>query len=39
MSLRDILVDELEEHLERLGVEYVFPKPGPSHVINEPSKT
>lgn len=25
MSLRDILVAELEEHLETLGVEYVFP--------------
>jgi hypothetical protein len=25
MSLRDILVAELEEHLERFGVEYVFP--------------
>ena len=25
MSLRDILVAELEEHLEKLGVEYVFP--------------
>jgi hypothetical protein len=28
MSLRDILVAELEEHLERLGVEYVFPEAG-----------
>ncbi len=26
MSLRDILVAELEEHLEKLGVEYVFPE-------------
>ena len=26
MSLRDILVAELEEHLEKLGVDYVFPK-------------
>ena len=25
MSLRDILVAELEEHLEKIGVEYVFP--------------
>lgn len=25
MSLRDILVAELEEHLDKLGVEYVFP--------------
>lgn len=25
MSLRDIIVAELEEHLEKLGVEYVFP--------------
>lgn len=33
MSLRDILVAELEEHLEKLGVEYVFPEAGtiPSH--------
>lgn len=28
MSLRDILVAELEEHLEKLGVEYVFPAAG-----------
>ncbi|TVR57519.1 MAG: ATP-binding protein, partial [Candidatus Competibacteraceae bacterium] len=28
MSLRDILVSELEEHLEQLGVEYVFPEAG-----------
>ena len=28
MSLRDILVAELEEHLENLGVEYVFPEAG-----------
>jgi hypothetical protein len=28
MSLRDILVAELEEHLEKLGVEYVFPEAG-----------
>ncbi len=28
MSLRDILVAELEEHLEKLGVEYVFPDAG-----------
>ncbi|MDR5897681.1 DUF6079 family protein [Halomonas vilamensis] len=28
MSLRDILVGELEEHLENIGVEYVFPKAG-----------
>ncbi len=28
MSLRDILVAELEENLEKLGVEYVFPKAG-----------
>ena len=26
MSLRDIMVAELEEHLEKLGVEYVFPE-------------
>ena len=26
MSLRDILVAELEEHLEKLGVEYIFPE-------------
>ncbi|MES9933568.1 MAG: DUF6079 family protein [Candidatus Sedimenticola sp. PURPLELP] len=26
MSLRDILVAELEEHLEKMGVEYVFPE-------------
>ena len=26
MSLRDIVVAELEEHLEKLGVEYVFPE-------------
>lgn len=26
MSLRDILVAELEEHLEKLGVEFVFPE-------------
>ncbi|MDD2366103.1 MAG: DUF6079 family protein [Desulfuromonadaceae bacterium] len=25
MSLRDILISELEEHLERMGVDYVFP--------------
>lgn len=25
MSLRDILVAELEEHLDKLGVEYIFP--------------
>lgn len=25
MSLRDIIISELEEHLERMGVEYVFP--------------
>ena len=28
MSLRDILVAELEEHLEKLGVEYMFPETG-----------
>jgi len=28
MSLRDILVAELEEHLEKLGAEYVFPEAG-----------
>mgnify|MGYP000506668589 CR=1 FL=1 len=28
MSLRDILVAELEEHLEKLGVAYVFPEAG-----------
>jgi hypothetical protein len=28
MSLRDILVAEMEEHLEKLGVEYVFPEVG-----------
>ncbi|MBK5940615.1 DUF6079 family protein, partial [Halochromatium roseum] len=28
MSLRDILVAELEEHLETLGVDYVFPEAG-----------
>lgn len=28
MSLRDILVAELEEHLEKIGVEYVFPEAG-----------
>ncbi|WMW66936.1 DUF6079 family protein [Nitratidesulfovibrio liaohensis] len=28
MSLRDILVAELEEHLEKLDVEYVFPDAG-----------
>ena len=28
MSLRDILVSELEEYLEKLGVEYVFPGSG-----------
>lgn len=28
MSLRDILVSELEEHLEKLGVDYVFPEAG-----------
>lgn len=28
MSLRDILVAELEEHLEKLGVDYVFPESG-----------
>ncbi len=28
MSLRDILVAEMEEHLEKLGVEYVFPEAG-----------
>jgi len=28
MSLRDILVAELEEHLEKLGVGYVFPESG-----------
>jgi hypothetical protein len=28
MSLRDIMVAELEEHLEKLGVEYVFPETG-----------
>lgn len=28
MSLRDILVAELEEHLETLGVDYVFPAAG-----------
>jgi hypothetical protein len=28
MSLRDIIVAELEEHLEKLGVEYVFPEAG-----------
>ncbi len=26
MSLRDILVSELEEHLDKFGVEYVFPE-------------
>ena len=26
MSLRDILVAELEEHLEKMGVEYIFPE-------------
>lgn len=25
MSLRDILIAELEEHLEKIGVEYIFP--------------
>ena len=28
MSLRDILVAELEENLEKLGVEYIFPDAG-----------
>ena len=28
MSLRDILVAELEEHLEKFGVEYLFPDAG-----------
>ena len=28
MSLRDILVSELEEHLDKLGVAYVFPDAG-----------
>ena len=28
MSLRDIMVAELEENLEKLGVEYVFPEAG-----------
>lgn len=28
MSLRDIVVAELEEYLEKLGVEYVFPEAG-----------
>lgn len=28
MSLRDILVNELQEHLERLGVQYLFPEAG-----------
>lgn len=28
MSLRDIMVAELEEHIEKLGVEYVFPDAG-----------
>lgn len=28
MSLRDILVSELEEYLEKIGVEYVFPDSG-----------
>lgn len=28
MSLRDIVVAELEEHLEKFGVEYVFPDAG-----------
>jgi len=28
MSLREILVAELEEHLEKLGVAYVFPEVG-----------
>ena len=28
MSLREILVSELEEHLENFGVEYVFPEAG-----------
>ena len=28
MSLRDILVSELEEHLENLGVSYIFPDVG-----------
>lgn len=33
MSLRDILVAELEEHLENMGVSYVFPDSGtiPNH--------
>ena len=33
MSLRDILVAELEEHLEKLGVDYEFPEVGtvPNH--------
>lgn len=28
MSLRDILVAEMEEHLEKIGVKYVFPEAG-----------
>jgi len=28
MSLRDIVVAELEEHLDKLGVDYVFPETG-----------
>lgn len=28
MSLRDILVAELEEHLDKLGVDYIFPDAG-----------
>lgn len=28
MSLRDILVGELEEHLDKLGIDYVFPDAG-----------
>ena len=35
MSLRDIVVAELEEYLEKLGVEYVFPETDtiPNHKI------
>lgn len=39
MSLRDILVAELEEHLEKLVWPMCSPKLGPLQVINEPSKT
>ena len=33
MSLRDILVAELEENLEKLGVKYVFPEARPNHKL------